>query len=84
MSNSREWGESSEEPWYSAEEPKQTVSIYRIIAVVIFIALFLILSGFPLSEPLAFVYVVAVFSVFGLICGFMNRELVQLLKTGQS
>ena len=80
MSSRAEWNESSEESWYSAEEPKQTVSIYRIIAVVIFVALFLIFTGFPLSDPLAFLTAWAVLSSFCLICGFINRELVLSLK----
>lgn len=80
MSSNAEWNESSEEPWYGAREPKQGVSIYRIIAVVVFLALFLILSGFPLSYPLAFVAILVVFSIFGIMCGLMNREFVRALR----
>ncbi|MGY5881581.1 MAG: hypothetical protein RTV31_15125 [Candidatus Thorarchaeota archaeon] len=80
MSSGAEWNESSEDDWYEASEQKQGVSIYRIIAVVIFLALFLILSGFPLYNPLIFLVALVTLSIFGLICGLMNRELVLALK----
>jgi len=69
-----------EKQWYEAEDPEPFVSKYRIIAVVVFVALFLIYVGMPLYDPLIFVYVVTVFSVFGIICGLMNRELVRNLR----
>jgi VIT1/CCC1 family predicted Fe2+/Mn2+ transporter len=80
LSMNAEWNESSEESWYEARDSSQGISVYRIIAVVVLLALFLILSGFPLSYPLAFVAALVVLSIFGIFCGLMNREFVRALR----
>ena len=80
MSDGGMWDTEQEKQWYEPEDSEPGISKIRIIAVVIFVALFLILIGMPIYDPFIFVYVVAVFSVFGLICGLMNRELVRSLR----
>ena len=80
LSSRAEWNENPEDPWYDTTEPKDSVPIYRFIAIVVFVAVVLILIGFPLSDPFIFVYVVAIFSVFAIIDALCNRGLVRSLK----
>ena len=80
MSDGGAWEAEPEKQWYEPADPEPFVSKYRIIAVVVFVALFFIYIGMPIYDPFIFVYVVAVFSVFGIICGLMNRELVRNLR----
>ena len=69
-----------EKPWYEPGDPESDVSPLRIAGVVFFVAIFLILIGMPLYNPIIFLTAVAFISFFGLICGLMNRELVRSLR----
>lgn len=80
MSDGGAWEAEPEKQWYEPADPEPFVSKYRIIAVVICVALFLIYIGMPLYDPIIFVVSVAFISVFGIICGLMNRELARNLR----
>jgi len=76
LSNTQEWGESSEEPWYSSEESKsnQPKRVYRILAVVLILASILILPGFLFEYSPIFVFFLEIFSSLILIYSFIHWD----------
>ena len=80
MSDGGMWETEPEKPWYEPADPEPFLSPIRIVAVVVFVAIFLILIGMPIYDPISFASIVAVFSIFGVICGLCNRELVRSLR----
>ena len=80
MSDGEMWEIKQERPWHEPGDSESGVSAIRIVSVVVFVAIFLILIGIPLCDPIIFLTAVAFFSFFGLICGFLNRGLVRSLR----
>ena len=69
-----------DETWLGQVEAENKIPLSRLIVVIITVALILILAGAPYYNPLAFMFILIFVFGFGLICAYINQELVRSLR----
>jgi len=72
--------EETEAIWYGPLEPENQIPLSRLIVTIITVALILVLAGAPYYNPLTFMIILVFVFGFGMICAYMNQELVRGLR----
>lgn len=72
--------EETEAIWHGPLEPENKIPLSRLIVTIITVALILVIAGAPYYNPLAFMVILVSVFGFGMICAYMNQELVHGLR----
>ncbi len=72
--------EETEAIWHGPLKPENEIPLSRFIVAIITVALILVLAGAPYYNPLVFLIILVFVFGFGLICAYLNRELVRNLR----